>query len=91
MRARKVVATIIAVYNLLGFLALFGLYPKDPFYWDGSILLLLLTFPITIISFGLRYSDPSTLLPFIVQILIFAITLFIGDIITKWIVNRRNK
>lgn len=38
MITRKIVASIIFVYNLIGLTALFGLSPNDPFYWDDSTL-----------------------------------------------------
>jgi len=89
MRARKIVASVVLIYNLIGLVTILGLYPSDPFYWDGSILMLLFTLPITIISFGLRYFSSDILLPVIVQIATLALTLFIADCVVKKIVKKR--
>lgn len=89
MRTRKTTAVIVLIYNILGIIAILGLYPADPFYWDGSVFILLFTFPITIISSGLRYFDSSITLPLIVQSVMLISTLLITDSFTKWIIKKR--
>lgn len=92
MKVRKIVASLIVIYNLIGLIAVLGLAPSDPFYWDGSVLLLLFTFPITIISFGFRYSVAGYLLVVvIIQLIILSITLLIGDYVTKGIMKNIKK
>lgn len=84
MRTRKIVALVIVIYNLIGLIAILGLAPSDPFYWDGSVFLLLLTFPITIISFCFRYSVAGYLtVVLVMQLVILVITLLLGDFVTK--------
>lgn len=92
MKVRKIVASIIIIYNLIGLIALFGLYPNDPFYWDGSMLLFDFTFPITVIGFALRYVESGyPLVVVTIQLIILAITLFFGDVITKCIIGFKKK
>lgn len=81
---RKTVALFILIYNLIGLVAILGISPDDPFYWEWSIVLLLLTFPVTIISFGYRYFSSDPIYPvFIIQFIMLVITLFMGDSIVK--------
>lgn len=81
---RKTVALFIFIYNLIGLVAIFGISPDDLFYREWSIDLLLLTFPVTIISFGYRYFTSDPIYPvFIIQFIMLAITLFMGDSIVR--------
>lgn len=81
---RKTVALFIFIYNLIGLIAILGISPDDPFYREWSIVLLLLTFPVTIISFGYRYFTSDPIYPvFIIQFIMLVITLFIGDSIIR--------
>jgi hypothetical protein len=56
-------------------LVLFTMYPKDILYNekfnDLNFLLLLLTFPANVISFGIRYGSSETYIPVIVTQLVF--------------------
>lgn len=81
---RKTVALFIFIYNLIGLVAILGISSDNPFYWEWSIVLLLLTFPVTIISFGYRYFTSEPIYPvFIIQFIMLVITLFMGDLIVR--------
>ena len=45
------------LYVSIGTLAVCAIYPADPLYGEWSMLPLLLTFPVTFISFGYRFSE----------------------------------
>lgn len=81
---RKTVALFIFIYNLLGLISILGMYPGDLLYWKWSAALFLLTFPITIISFGYRFVSSDPIYPvFIIQFIMLVITLFMGDSIVR--------
>jgi hypothetical protein len=85
MRSRKTVFIIIIIYNLIGLISLLGLQPKDPFYWDWSVLFLIFTFPITIISFGYRFFQAEPIYPiFIIQVIVLFISLYVTNLIMKY-------
>ena len=69
-------------------LVLLTMYPKDILYNenfnDFTLLLLLLTFPANIISFGIRYGSSDTYIPVIITQLIFFI---IGTISSTLYIN----
>lgn len=49
-----------------------SVYPKDLFYGEWSQYGLILTFPVSVISFGYRYMDADLLYPvFIIQFIMF--------------------
>lgn len=72
-------------YVALGTLSVCSVYPHDLFYGDWSLFGLLITFPVSIISFGYRYGESHILYPvFIIQFVMFVLTFFIlGSIIKK--------
>lgn len=81
---RKAVALFIFIYNLIGLVAIFSISPDDPFHWEWSPVLRLLTFPITIISFAYRYGTSDPIYPvFIIQFIMLVIILFMGDSIVR--------
>ncbi len=62
------------VYVGLGTLAVCSVYPDDMFYGSWSLVALLLTFPVTVISFGYRFAEAHTLYPvYIIQVVMFLI------------------
>jgi len=83
-RNNKTIFFVVIIYNLIGLISLFGLYPKDPFYWDWNVAILLFTFPITIISFGYRFMMAEPIFPiFIIQFIMLIISLLIVKKICK--------
>ncbi len=65
-------------YVGLGTLAVCSVYPADIFYGSWSLWGLLITFPVTIISFGYRYAEADTIYPvFIIQFVMFLLTFLI--------------
>lgn len=78
IKSRKIELIISAIYVGIGTLAVCSIYPKDLFYGDWSLIVLLITFPVTIISFGYRYAEADYLLPvFIIQFVMFILTYLI--------------
>lgn len=60
------------IYVGLGTLAVCSTYPADPLYGSWSLYVLILTLPVTIISFGYRFSESQHLFPvFIIQFIMF--------------------
>ena len=84
MKSRKIVFTLIFIYNLIGLMSLLGLYPDDPLYWSWSVILLIITFPVTIVSFGYRFVQPEPLYPiFIIQFIVLLVSIYISNFIIK--------
>lgn len=86
MKRRKLLFIITIIYNLIGVVSLFMMYPDDPLSWESgwSQLIILLTLPITFFSFVYRYAQSEPLYPvFIIQFIVLIISLFIVHIITR--------
>lgn len=82
MKSRKILITLVFIYNLIGLMSLLGLYSNDPLYWNGSIIILIITFPVTIFSFGYRFFYPEPLYPiFIIQFIVLLISIYISNFI----------
>ncbi len=65
-------------YVGLGTLSVCSVYPDDMFYGDWSLYVLLITFPISIISFGYRYAEANLLIPvFVIQLIMFFLAYFL--------------
>ena len=78
LKSRKIELIISAIYVGIGTLAVCSIYPKDLFYGNWSLIVLLITFPVTIISFGYRYAEADSLLPvFMIQSVMFILTYLI--------------
>jgi hypothetical protein len=78
IKDRKLAFKISLFYVSLGTLSVCSVYPKDLFYGDWSLYGLLLTFPVSIFSFGYRYAESNLLYPvFIIQFIMFFITFFL--------------
>lgn len=81
---RKLAFKISSFYVALGTLSVCSVYPKDLFYGDWSLYGLLLTFPVSIFSFGFRYAVADLLYPvFIIQFVMFFITFFVLSLFIK--------
>lgn len=75
LKSRRIALIISAFYVGIGTLAVCSVYPKDWFYGDWSLSVLIITFPVTIISFGYRYAGVDSLLPvLIIQAVMFVLT-----------------
>lgn len=65
-------------YVGFGTLSVCSVYPDDIFYGSWSLWGLLVTLPVTIISFGYRYAEADTVYPvFIIQFVMFLLTFLI--------------
>ena len=83
---RRKLAILIALgYVGLGTLSVCSVYPADLFYDEWVWFGLLVSFPVSIISFGYRYADPQLLyLVFIIQVVMFFLTfLILGTFMKK--------
>ena len=59
-------------------LSVCSIYSDDLFYGDWSLFGLLITFPVSIISFGYRYTEADLLYPvFFIQLIMFFLTFLI--------------
>lgn len=83
-KRRKLTFWIAFGYVGLGTLSVCSVYPDDLFYGDWALFGLLITFPVSIISFGFRYGESQMLYPvFIIQFVMFILTFFIVGSIKK--------
>lgn len=65
-------------YVGLGTLSVCSIYPDDLFYGNWSLFVLVVTFPVSIVSFGYRYAEPNLLYPvFLIQLIMFGLTFLI--------------
>jgi hypothetical protein len=73
------------LYVGFGTLSLYSLYPNSPLYLEWSIAGIIATLPVTIISFGVLYSDSdSELIPIIQTLMLISMwyTLY------RWLLRR---
>lgn len=69
---------IALLYVGLGTLSVCSVYPSDPFYGSWSTFGLLITFPVSVISFGYRFAESQNLYPvFIIQLVMLLVTYLI--------------
>lgn len=81
---KKLAFRISLFYVSLGTLSVCSIYPKDLFYGDWSLYGLLLTFPVSVVSFGFRYAESNLLYPvFIIQLIMLSITFFLLSLFIK--------
>ncbi len=76
---------ITVIYVGLGTLSVCSVYPSDPFYGEWSLFGLIMTVPVTVISFSYRFAESKDLLPvFIIQtIMLMPTYLFVRFVILK--------
>jgi hypothetical protein len=78
LQRRKKALIISIIYVGIGTLSVCSISGSDLFYGEWSLYTLILTFPVTIISFGYRYAEPDYLIPvLIIQFIMFLITFLI--------------
>ena len=83
-RHRKRALKIALIYVGFATLTVCSVYPSDPFYGDWSLLGLIVTLPVSVISFGYRYADANTFYPvFIIQFVMFILTFLIVSTFVK--------
>ncbi|WP_395063532.1 hypothetical protein [Flavobacterium sp.] len=72
---RKLAFKISFIYVAIATLSVCSIYPDDFFYGEWSLIGLVVTFPVSIISFGYRFAESNLLYPvFIIQLVMFFIT-----------------
>ena len=75
---KKRALKIAGLYVGLATLSVCSVYPTDFFFGEWVYIGLLITLPVSIISFGYRYADAITLYPvFIIQFIMFILTYLI--------------
>lgn len=75
IKSRKIELIISAIYVGIGTLAVCNIAGGDWLYGDWTIYALLITFPVTIISFGYRYAEIDYFIPvLIIQFVMFILT-----------------
>ncbi len=76
--SHKIALALAFLYVGYGTLAVCSVYPSDLFHGEWAGWSVIPTFPVTIISFGLRFADGHTLYPvFIVQSIMFVAWFYI--------------
>jgi hypothetical protein len=84
IESKKLALKISFLYVLLGTLSVCSIYPKDLFYGEWSLFCLIITFPVSIISFVYRYAESNLLYPvFIIQLIMFFLTFNILSLVVK--------
>lgn len=80
----KLAFNISLFYVGLGTLSVCSVYPKDLFYSEWSLYGLVITFPVSVLSFGYRYAEADLLYPiFIIQLVMLFLTFYILSIFIK--------
>ncbi len=71
-------------YHFVALISLFGLYPNDIFYNKFADIGIYATFPISFISWGLRFSSTKVdLLVIVIQVSFFILNLYINKRIER--------
>ncbi|WP_426482275.1 hypothetical protein [Chryseobacterium sp. R2ACT005] len=83
LKSQKWTLIISMLYVGTGTLAVCSAYGSDPLYGEWTLYALLITFPVSILSFGFRYADPSVWPVFFIQFIMFLITFFILSLFIK--------
>lgn len=66
------------IYQIIAFVSVLGCYPSDIFFTQYSIYGIIITFPISVFSFMIRFAEPeSEITVIIIQSVIFLVTALI--------------
>lgn len=77
-KQRQRALRIAFIYVGFATLTVCSVYPSDPLYGDWSLFGLIITLPVSMISFGYRYGDAESLYPvFIIQFVMFILTFLV--------------
>jgi hypothetical protein len=81
---RRVALLISVIYVGLGTITVFSLFPSDSLGSDWTYIGLILTFPVSVISFVYRFAEKnSTEGALIIQLIMFVLTFLIFSLFTK--------
>ncbi|MBP1168082.1 hypothetical protein JOE44_004966 [Chryseobacterium sp. PvR013] len=83
LKSRKWALIISILYVGTGTLAVCSAYGSDLLYGEWTLYALIVTFPVSILSFGCRYADPSIWPVLLIQFIMFLITFFILSLFIK--------
>lgn len=65
-------------YVLIGTISVLSVYPSSPLSGDWVVFTLLLTFPVSLVSFGVMYAEPNaTMTVLFIQLAMFLITWYV--------------
>ena len=83
-KGKTLALRIALAYVAFGTLSVCSVYPHDLLFGEWSLYGLLMTFPVTILSFGFRYAEPNQLLPvFLIQLTMVLPTFLVLSIFIK--------
>ncbi|RXM51782.1 MULTISPECIES: hypothetical protein [unclassified Chryseobacterium] len=83
LKTRKIALIISVIYVGIGTLAVCSAYGSDFLYGEWTLYALVLTFPVSILSFAYRYADPNIWPVLLIQFFMFLITFFILSLFIK--------
>lgn len=83
LKSRRLALMISILYVGTGTLAVCSAYSSDPLYGEWTLYALLITFPVSILSFGYRYAGPSLFPVLLIQFIMFLITFFVFSLFLK--------
>ncbi|WP_177766300.1 hypothetical protein [Flavobacterium sp. I3-2] len=84
LRNRKLAGFIAFLYVGLGTLSVCSIYPADPLYGNWSLYGLLISLPVSAVSFGYRFAESKIIYPvFIIQFAMFLLTFLILSVFIK--------
>jgi uncharacterized membrane protein YoaK (UPF0700 family) len=83
LKSRRLALIISILYVGIGTLAVCSTYGSDPFYGEWTLYAILVTFPVSILSFAYRYADPDLLPVLLIQFVMFLLTFFVLSLFIK--------
>ncbi|EFK33607.1 Uncharacterised protein [Chryseobacterium gleum] len=83
LKSRKWALIISILYVVTGTLAVCSAYGSDPLYGEWTLYALLITFPVSVLSFVCRYTDPSIWPILLIQFMMFLSTFFVLSLFIK--------
>ncbi|SMO70859.1 hypothetical protein SAMN06265171_105114 [Chryseobacterium rhizoplanae] len=83
LRSRKWALIISILYVGTGTLAVCSAYGSDLLYGEWTLYALLITLPVSILSFAFRYAEPNIFPVLLIQFIMFLITFFILSLFIK--------
>jgi hypothetical protein len=83
LKSRRLALIISILYVGIGTLAVCSAYGSDPLYGEWTLYAILVTFPVSILSFACRYADPDLLPVLLIQFVMFLLTFFVLSLFLK--------
>ncbi|MEJ5102602.1 MULTISPECIES: hypothetical protein [Chryseobacterium] len=83
LKTRKIALVISILYVGIGTIGVCSAYRSDLLYGEWTLYALLITLPVSILSFAYRYADPNIFPVLFIQFIMFLITFFILSLFIK--------